>query len=207
MLNLIIGFLFGLAANILTWWIFTHLLVPNIRFSPSISKRVRDATKNDASKFGYRIKMENSGLRSVIDIELTARLRINWPPDYLPNAWNIINVPLEKASVYPYRIVRLIPASKGKHIRHTLRLLINEIADFRDIPSYPAAIKRRAKKRVLSLEDILTLGPNPSLQITAFGYDEFSGARKLFLSKEYTIDDIKEGLFEQNGLEIEKVRD
>ncbi len=40
--------------------------------------------------------------------------------------------------------------------------------------------------------------------IEAFGYDEFSGARKLFLSKSYTIHDIKEGAFVPGGLDIQE---
>ena len=203
-LTLIFGFLLGLAANALTWWIFAHVLVPDLRFSPSISKIARDPTKEDASKFGYRIKFENHGLRSIIDVEMTARLRMNWPPDYHPHDWNLIKIPLEKADEYPLKYVKVLPTSKGKHLRYILRLLINEIPDFRDTPSFSKSIKRKAKKRALLLEDILALGHGATIQIRAFGYDEFSGARKLFLSKEYAIDDIKEGPFVRAGLDTEK---
>ncbi len=180
-----------------------HIFVPDIRFSSSINKREREPTRDDASKFGYRVKLENHGRRSVIDVEVTARLRINYPPDVLPNTWNLINIPLEKAGEYRYHITRLSRTRTGEPLTHTLRLLINEISDFRDISAYPASIRARAKKKTLLLEDILSLGPDASLQVTAFGYDEFSGARKLFVSKHYTAADIKDGTFEQQGLEIE----
>ncbi|MGZ6317400.1 MAG: hypothetical protein ACXWNQ_09085 [Anaerolineales bacterium] len=204
MVNLLIAFLLGSVVNFLTWSVLNHIFVPDIRFSSSINKREREPTKDDASKFGYRIKLENNGRRSVIDVEVTARLRINYPPDVLPNTWTLINIPLEKTGDYRYHITRLARTRTGEPLTHTLRLLINEISDFRDISVYPASIRAKAKKRALLLEDILSLGEDASLQVTAFGYDEFSGARKLFLSKHYTLADIKEdGTFEQQALQIE----
>src|SRR5512141_654885 len=160
MTNLLIAFLLGSFVNLLTWSILNHMFVPDIRFSRSISKRERDTTKDDASQFGYRVKLENNGRRSVIDVEVTARLRINYPPDVQPNTWNLINIPLEKAGEYRYHITRLSPTRKGERVTHTLRLLINEISDFRDLPTYPAAVRTKAGKKALLLEDILALGPD-----------------------------------------------
>ena len=48
------------------------------------------------------------------------------------------------------------------------------------------------------------MGSEADLTIEAFGYDEFSGARKLFLSKPYTIHDIREGGLVKGGLGIEQ---
>lgn len=198
----VLGFLVGVVTNIFSWWILAHYVVPSIHFSPSISKRPRVSTERDAAPFGYRIKLENRGRRSVIDLELIVRLRINWPPDYLPSTWTIFNVPLSESGGDTYRIPRILPVSKGKHVRTTVRLHINDIDEFRDKPFYPEPIRFKAKERALLLEDILSLGPQPTLQVLAFGYDEFSGARKLFVSKLYTMNDIKEGLFRTDGLEV-----
>jgi hypothetical protein len=50
-------------------------------------------------------------------------------------------------------------------------------------------------EKTLMLEDLLGLGTRASFQVIALGYDEFSGARKLFSSKYYTLDDIREDSF------------
>ena len=49
---------------------------------------------------------------------------------------------------------------------------------------------------------MLTLGAQTTLDTEAFGYDEFSGTRRLFLSKDYTVNDIKVGPFDQGGLTV-----
>jgi len=202
MSQFILGFLVAVVTNIFSWWILARYLVPSIDFSHSISKRPRVKTKRDAAPFGYWVKMENRGRRSVIDLELIVRLRINWPSDYLPNTWTTFNVPLSESGGDTYRIPRILPVSKGKHVRHNIRLFVNDLNEFRDKPFYPRHIKLKAKKRALLLEDIMSLGPTPTLQVLAFGYDEFSGARKLFMSNLYTLDDIKEGLFCSDSLEV-----
>jgi hypothetical protein len=45
----------------------------------------------------------------------------------------------------------------------------------------------------LTLEEIMGLGTQTTLEIIGFGYDAFSSARKTFESKLYTNSDIKIG--------------
>ena len=40
------------------------------------------------------------------------------------------------------------------------------------------------------------------LELIAFGFDSFSGARKMFRSKRYTLADIKDGGFSKVGLGV-----
>lgn len=198
----IFGLVTGIFTNFLTWWLLYHYIKPSVHFSPSINKRPHVPTPQDKSSYGYWIKIENGGRRSVIDVEIMVRLRINWPSDYMSNVWDTIYVPLSERGEIVYRFPIIYPVKSKNGHRPSLRLHINNIDRFREKPYYPKEMKYKASRRKLLLEDILNLGPNPTLEIVAFGFDEFSGARKVFLSTRYTVDDIKEGVFQLDGLKV-----
>jgi len=197
------GFVLGIATNLLSWWILSHVVVPQISFSPQISKTCAHKTPCDQSGYKYRVKLENSGRRAAIDVEIAARLRVKGMGAFAKTNWLIVNIPLSTHG-NSYRIPRILPVKESLARRHTLRLLINEAEEFRS-PTYPEAIRKKAEERTLLLEDLLTLGSAATLQIVVFAYDEFSGARKLFVSKEYTCSDIKEGPFLRKGLEVKEL--
>lgn len=195
-----IGFLFGIIASLLAWWFQFHLIVPNIQFSPYISKIPSVENK---SGYKYRIKLENSGRRSVIDIEIMVKLRIKGVGDF-PNNWIVNYIPLGDFGI-THRIPIII-RKKTETYGHTLTLDVNEVVEFKNLERlerYPDNIKRKAKENTLLLEDVLNLGSEANIRIEAFGFDEFSGARKFFKSKFYTIHDIKEGKF--HILDIKKL--
>ena len=200
--DFIFGLFVGILTNFLTWWLLYHYIKPSIRFSPYINKRFHVPTSEDKSQYGYCIKIENRGWRPVIDVEIMVRIKINWPGDYLPDIWDIIYIPLSGRGEIVYRIPIIYPTKHKNGRRPSLRLKINDMDRFREKPFYPAEIKHKANMRNLLLEDILNLGANTTLEIIASGYDEFSGARKIFLSNRYTINDIKEGIFQPNGLQV-----
>ena len=200
-ISISIGFLFGIIASLLAWWFQSHLIVPNIQFSPNISK-IPSVDKK--SGYNYRIKLENSGKRSIIDIEIMVKLRIKGVGDF-PNNWRVNYIPLEEMGIN-YRIP-IITRKKEKKSGHIITLDINEVVDFKKLETlerYPDNIKRKAKEKTLLLEDVLRLGSEANIRIEAFGFDEFSGARKFFKSKFYTIHEIKEGRF-HNGLDIKQL--
>lgn len=202
MIDLLWGIAIGIATNLLSWWILFHLIVPNLRFSQDISKTTTAKIKDDKSGYKYRVKIENSGKRTIIDVELLARLRIKGISKYKTN-WHIINIPLSSEGK-GYKIPRLLPIKKKLARRHTIRLLINNVNEFKTSLSYPKDFREKAKKEILCLEDLLELGSKASLQIVAFGYDEFSGTKKLFIG-EYNRDSIKEGRFDTKGLNIKQL--
>jgi hypothetical protein len=196
------GLVIGLIASFSSWWFLYHFLTPSINFAPSISKRPHVPTPEDGSRYGYWIRIENNGQRPVIDVEIRVRLRINYPPDYMANVWDIIDVPLAANGEITHRIPIIYPIKHKKGRRPDLRIHFNSLGLFRDKPYYPKKIKYRASRRALLLEDILGLVPSPSLDVVAFGFDEFSGARKLFMSPRYTLDDIRKGRFQSDGLTV-----
>lgn len=198
-ISILIGLLTGILTALIAWWILFHCIIPRIHFSSSISKT---PTQDDKSGYRYRFKLENAGRRSIIDVELMARLRIKGLLADYPNNWEVINIPLG-ANGRRYKIPRILPIRR-RRVRYIMRLYVNRVDEFRE-PIYPEHIRRKAEKQSLLLEDILSLGSQATLQIHAFGYDEFSGARKLFISKFYTIHDIKEGPFEEKGLDVQEL--
>ena len=69
---------------------------------------------------------------------------------------------------------------------------------------FPKIIRDKAKEKSILLEDLLGLGAAANVQIHTFGYDNFSGARKLFISKKYKIKDITMGAFDISELGVKQ---
>ncbi len=192
----LVGIFIGIVASLLAWWVLFHFLVPTIRFSSSISK-TPDAGCN--SRHRYRIKLENAGRRAVIDVELFARFRLRGASPEYPENWVVVDLPLDLEGRIK-RIPRIRPTRRGAR-RDILEFAVHRANEFRDA-KYPEHIRQKAERQLLTLEDILNLASHASVQIEAFGYDEYSGTRKFFVSKSYCISDIKPGRFAKDGLEI-----
>lgn len=177
-----------------------------MRFSPKISKTKTNLTDTDKTGYRYRIKFENYGIRNILDIEILSRLRIQGIEPFSSTNWQIVRLPLSSYGDPEYRIPRLFPISKKKSSRHIIRLCINETPDIYQRTGFSAEIRKKASDRILLLEDLLEMGKKANLEIIAFGYDEFSGTRKIFFSKKYNTEDIEEGPFMKNSLEINKAK-
>ena len=72
----------------------------------------------------------------------------------------------------------------------------------RDWSAFPKELRIKSRNKTLSLKELMRAGDKSKLEIHAFAYDAFSGARKLFDSKAYTLDDIREGPFGRRSLEL-----
>lgn len=199
-LNFIIGLLVGVGTEFFGWWCLARFVVPRLRFSPSISKiYVADGDRQSAQ---YRIKLENAGRRSIIDMELTAKLVIKGI-GRVRSTYQTGYIPLRPNGDLQYRIARLRPPqpARGK-FRHIIHLYVNSGVVFMNEDILPHDILKKREEGTLTLEDILGLGEGTYLEIQAFGYDEFSGARKYFVSKRYDLSDILEGPFRKYDLTV-----
>lgn len=194
LISILIGLFIGILTNLIAWWILFHHIVPKIYFSHSISKI---PTQEDKSGYKYRFKIQNLGKRPIIDVELIARIRLKGAGDF-PRNIRIVDIPLSKKAI-SHRIPIIM---SGDDTGKILKLFVNEVDEFRDLARYPDYIKIKSNEKILLLEDVLSIGSEATLQIFAFGYDEFSGSRKVFISKFYTVDDIKEGRFDFHGLTV-----
>jgi len=188
--NIIIGVITGLISSFLVWWFLFHFLVPKIKFSEKISK-----TKENG-KPTYKFKFENSGRRKLIDLQINIRFRVKGLEND-PN-WKVVSIPFSKDK--NEQIPFLSSAKDTNAIRELRPLLITDAQFNQD--NFPPEIVEKFGNQTLSLEDLFELGTEQRLQINIFCYDEFSGTRKLFSSKNYKRDDILEGKFDKNSLNI-----
>ncbi len=194
-LDTIWGIVIGIATNFVVWYFLYHILVPKVVFSPDIRKKSVDKTKENSSGFEYSIKFENNGNRAIIDCEFISQLRIKGMKS--KSIWRVVDIPITYSGEVNKRYPIIYPVKKGLHAtRPFINLYLNNVDEFSDKKIYPVSITRKMKNKEIILEDLFGLGTKCLLKFIAFGFDEFSGTRKMFLSKEYTIKDIKEGLFD-----------
>lgn len=200
----VIGFISGIITNLISWFILFHCITPEINFSPSISKLKTKKTPSNRSRYKYRVKIENSRKRKIIDVEIMARLRFKGLGDFPKTNYKIVYIPLHPNQNI-YKIPQLLKSEPGRARRHVLILHVNNVDEFRTNILYPKEFREKAKKAELQLEDLLNLGTKANIQMVAFGYDNFSGTRKVFHS-EYKHANIQEGTFGSKGLNVKEVQ-
>ncbi len=189
-LSLILGIPLGVLTSLISWWILFHKIVPKIQFSKNISKTQSVDSK---SGFRYRIKLENIGKRDILDVEIFARFKIKGVKPETPKNWSIIDLHISK---------NRIPIIK-KNTNKMIRIYPEKTESFQK-KFYPDLINKKQMNETLTMEDIFSIKEDTSLQIVLFGYDSFSGARKIFESSIYYKDNIKLGLFNKANLLIEE---
>lgn len=196
LLSILIGIPFGILSSLIAWWILFYIFVPKVQFSNFISKVRTDETK---CGFKYRIAFHNSGRRNVIDAEVYVKLRIiGLKPEY-PNNSNVFALPLG----YNH-IPKIRPEKRG--IKHIIRLDVIKIDELTN-STFPDHIRQNFEENHKLLEDLMALGTDTTLQIFIFGYDEFSGTRKVFESKLYKASDIVCGRFARKSLQVIEYKD
>ena len=180
-MEIIIGFVLGIIASILAWYILFHKIIPKVDFFEKIYK---DRTDENPSGYRYLIRFQNNGHRDIIDIELFAKLRIKGIYEHRRNAWKAIYIPIDDN-----RIPK-INSQKRNHKRIAIQICPTEINHIAK-RSIPDELKRKLDDETILLEELMEIGEKSELQIFGFGYDSFSGSRKVFESKKFVRDDIE----------------
>ena len=178
-------FIIGIVTGILGWAILAHIVVPSLSFSKNIAKTY------EGNKFRYRIKVNNTGWRSIIDVQLAARLRVA-DLSTEPGRVQVIYIPIG------YEHTPIIPP----HKKMLFHLRITNI-DTYGLELLPKKVADSIKNGTVTLEDMLKINQDSTLQFYLFGYDRFSGARKLFESKRYTHEHVILGSFPKDGMSVE----
>jgi len=189
MLANLIGFIIGALGSFLVWLYLFRFVVPKIQFSERISKIVR------SGEALYRIKFNNHSRRNVIDLSVVVHVNILGLFEDHPNNWKNVNVKLNVPSV-PI----LKTSLKGGMVAN---MYINRTKEFSSYP-FPKEVIEKYRLRKLTLEDLFEIGEKVNVRIHIMGYDEFSGARKMFLSKVYRKSDISILTFEPFSLDLKK---
>ena len=185
--EILLGVILSLATSFAFFYWQFHVVVPEIRFSEKISK-----LKRGDGGFRYRVKFENCGKRDIVEVTVLGRLRVKALNPNALNNWNIAEIPMGF-------VVPLMRPVKQSRLRETPEI---DLRQARFERPFPKEIVDRAHADELPLEELLRLGTKTTLEIFVFGYDAFSGSRKVFVSKVYSEADIAEGPFEPGSLEI-----
>jgi len=181
-LSMVVGFPFGVLSSFVAWWLLFHYFVPRISFSAQIRKTETEDTK---SRSEYRVKVKNIGKRTMIDIELIARYRVKGVVPDRPNNWKWENLKVDSD-----RVPMIQPSTN-----RIFRIFPEQTESFKYAP-YPDNIREKAQEGILTLEDLLGLKQGSEIRMYIFGFDNFSGARKLFVSQFYNISSIKPDMFD-----------
>ena len=150
----------------------------------------------------YRIKIENSGRRPAVDLEVSVFVRIKGLNDPQSTIWEVVHLPLNTTGERTWTTPLMNPVRKSK-LRTRLRICLNH-TDYCTKAHFPEHIREKAARKSLLLEDLLSLGTESQVGVMVSGFDEFSGARKVFM-KTYLPSDIKFGEFERRSLAIAQV--
>jgi len=185
---LLVSTFLGIIGSLLSWYILFHILVPQVKFSNKIS---RVPIASNPYKYRYRIKMANYGKRDIIDLEIFIILRLK---GINSNSTKNVHVYYPKPS--NDRIPLLPKKNNKKHLHKIIDIdfysLVNEITYFDyELNSVP----------ILEYFFSKTKGKS-SLEVIVFGYDAFSGTRKVFISPRYYNQDIMSAKFERTSLKI-----
>jgi hypothetical protein len=168
--GLVLGVPLGVLTSLTAWWILFHRITPALQFAAYISRRERPGRV-------YRLKMVNTGKRNVIDCLVVAELRVKGlSPDVPGNTW-LIELPLRvsRFAFWPAKTNRLIVF----------------------LPYHPdppiIAFLGKSAGNGFTLDELLLCRDVVRLRVVVFAYDEFSGSRRVFVSSDYTISDIRDG--------------
>jgi hypothetical protein len=170
MAMLLAGFVSGILASFIAWFIVQHLFVPSLKFQPQIRRR-----QTDAVLCGYQY----CGRRDILDVEFFAKLRVLGIDSARPNLWRAFYIPVDDARLprvpaYAVNTVQLLPSSLPATAASAL----------------PLALRERLQAQTLTLEQLVGSGRVWTLEVFAFGYDAFSGSRKVAQSVTYKQDSI-----------------
>lgn len=193
MIGILVGFFLGIIASYFAWFVNAHWVIPSVTFSSGICRR---QLKND--QCFYQVAFKNTGRRKIVDIDILLRIGVKGYKD--AEGWGYHNI-RTNASKVPY-------LSPGKNSRRLVRVFdTRQKIEFVDAPSESI---RDGIEKCSTLEGILSLGESAAVQVHVFGYDSFSGTRRHFVSKNYSLEDIKIGrltdleITQEKNLEVYK---
>lgn len=198
-MDYIINGLIGIICSVVAAWIFWYFSFKrtnvNIKFADKIEKKRSSFGDEGCS---YRLKLINVGNENIIEVSFFAKMFIKENKIkhtcYLSFGHNGFT-PILYGKKWQNR-----EKNKSTGFSWTVELGMADTT-FREFSKqfYPEKIREAAAKGTLTLEKILnTFGENVEIAIFAFGYDSVTGARKMFVSKRYTKNDILEGTYRRS---------
>jgi hypothetical protein len=172
----------GIITSLIFWWWMTRRLAPRLSWSESLvvpPPGTHTGTDHDQP----RVKTVNLGRRDAVDLQVKAQLRIPHDLDNIGSPVSIVDLPtstdwLPRLRRGSYRYVRLcldgVPDAEARRV---------------------AAVIGDDTIHHGDLAKLLRGRPDAAVRLYLFAYDEFSGARKIFVSPDYNAGNMVEGAF------------
>ena len=172
----------GILTSFLFWWWVTRRLAPRLDWSTALvvpSPDTRTGTEHDQP----RVKTVNLGRRDAVDLQIKAQLRVPHDVDNIGSPVSIVELPTS---------TEWVPRLRRDSYRY-VRLCLERVPDA-DLARV-AAVVGTDGIRGMGLADFLRERPDAAVRLYLFAYDEFSGARKMFVSPDYHAAELVEGAF------------
>ena len=180
--DLLLGAAIGLVLSYGQWHVLAHIIIPRIRAGEFVSNRLLDNTDPRGLRHLYRVRIRNvSRFRTILDLTVWSIVRVPRYDAQRPKLTGIIPVPVQDVPVPALSPRRMWYFSlfTEKIPESALRYLPRDIVE---------TLKREEH---VTLETLLTLRPGSHLRLYVAGFDKFSGARRVYQSRDYFIDDIQ----------------
>ncbi|MER7586514.1 hypothetical protein ABTW72_03160 [Micromonospora sp. NPDC127501] len=193
----VVGLVGGLLLSVAFWYFTSHIVVPSIQFHEFISKR----DHRGSGKTIYRFRIKNPRRkRGVIDVSMQARMHYSGV-SLIPKTdkdlsvksnRTMLDVPLDNKHLF-----RLAPGA-----RRVIWLDLHKM----NFGNFPFTSEQKAmvlNGGSAALETLFALGDDAYLRIEVLCYDEWSGSRRYYSSREYRTSEIKLGVFDGDEIRPE----
>jgi len=198
--QLLSGLLGGIVASLMAWALVFKVFIPRVEFSDHIGKS-KTRSRVDGSEWEYRVKIANVGRRPVVDVTILARLVF---PNALPGRTSTLGLALSGFGHEALKVACLYPSKRGQSgNRRLLHLSLRGRLDYLKVHDAFERVRDRVTQGVVTVEDLLQEFSGSYLQISVFGSDGWSGARRAVTSKRYAVADVRRGVFERTSLRVE----
>jgi hypothetical protein len=143
----------------------------------------------------YRFELDNNGFRDAVDIQIRCTLfSTGWPrPSGHDREIAVIALPTS------YSEISILPARRGWGRRRKppftslgprlVSLDLAGITDFQKRRLQPNE-RPRLERGEIGLEELMRLGNESFVSIVVYGVDRYSGSRRVFANRYYTLTDI-----------------
>jgi hypothetical protein len=190
--TMVVGIAVGVVSGLATWWITARAITPRIKLSERISRLPDDS---GVTPWLHRIKVLNVKRpwlpdAPLVDVRVTASLRIRGLRKGLPQTWIRIRIPVGGDGELPIlmrsRVVRL----EAHSIEEKYALLL------------PPPLLAEWKEGRLALDDLFELGSCARLEVVVGASHSYTGARSTVVAT-YRPEDVTDGGFAGGGLAVE----
>lgn len=206
-MDYIINAILGIVCSIVAAWIFWFFSFKktnvNIRFPDKIEK---SPNSFDSKGYRYRVKLINVGNENIIEVSFFAKLYIK--REKIKNSCYLSFGHRGFMPILYGKKWQNKKENKNTGFSWTIEFgMADETYSEFSKKFYPENIREKAVAHTLTLDDIFnTFKDSFQISIYAFGYDSVTGARKMFVSKRYTSNDILEGTYIRSST-IDKYED